>query len=109
MGSACVSVKIVSFRLKLNIEVAKFTTDIFNQIILELATLVNKTAAEVRITSLKNGSVLVSGNVETKNTTDESSTLSTLSFGLGTGSKIAGQLVMESSFVGYTPVYTAQE
>ena len=45
----------------------------------------------MRISSLKNGSLLVTGNVDTKNEKDESDTISKLSSGLGVGSKIAGQ------------------
>ncbi len=79
------------FKLKLNIDVAKLTKDVFNQVIQDLATLLNKSTNEVRITSLKNGSVLMVGSVDTKGEKDESSTLSKLSSGLAVGSKIAGQ------------------
>ncbi len=79
------------FKLKLNIEIGKFTKDIFNQIIQDLATLLNKSTNEVRINSLRNGSVLVAGSVDTKGEKDESSTLSKLSSALGVGSKISGQ------------------
>jgi hypothetical protein len=81
----------VFFKLKLNIEIGKFTKDIFNQIIQDLATLLNKSTNEVRINSLRNGSVLVAGSVDTKGEKDESSTLSKLSSALGVGSKISGQ------------------
>jgi hypothetical protein len=81
----------VFFKLKLNIDVAKLTKDVFNQVIQDLATLLNKSTNEVRITSLKNGSVLMVGSVDTKGEKDESSTLSKLSSGLAVGSKIAGQ------------------
>ena len=56
-----------------------------------MATLLNKSANEVRISSLRNGSVLVAGSVDTKGEKDESSTLSKLSSALGVGSKISGQ------------------
>ncbi len=48
----------------------------------------------MRITSLKNGSVMVAGSVDTKGEKDESITLSKLSSGLGLGSKIAGRYVL---------------
>ena len=53
--------------------------------------MINKSVSDVRITSLKSGSVLVAGNIDSKNTKDERDTISILSSGLTSGAIIANQ------------------
>ncbi len=68
--------------------------------------MLNKNETDVKIFSLKNGSVIVEGSIDTKDQTDESNALSVLNAELTQGSKIANQEVLESKFVGYTPLTT---
>jgi hypothetical protein len=42
MGFSCVSTQTVGFSLKLNTDINKFTTDVYNQVIVDLAKAVNK-------------------------------------------------------------------
>ena len=90
-GLSCVSTQTVGFSLKLNTDIEKFTVDLYNQLIQELAKIVNKPASEVRITSLKNGSVLIQGTIDTTSSEDGAAALKSLNTGLSSGAKIAGQ------------------
>jgi hypothetical protein len=75
-------------------------------LIKDIAQMLNKSDTDVKVFSLKNGSVIVEGSIDTKDPTDESNALSVLNAELTQGSKIAGQEVLESKFVGYTPLTT---
>ncbi len=93
------STQTVGFSLKLNTDISKFTTDVYNQVIVDLANAVNKSPSEVKITSLKNGSVLVEGTIDTKSSEDGATALKSLNTALSVGAKIAGQEIIESKFV----------
>ncbi len=88
------STQTVGFSLKLNTDIDKFTTDVYNQVIVDLAKAVNKSPSEVKITSLKKGSVVVQGTIDSKSSEDGVTALKSLNTALSVGAKIAGQEIL---------------
>jgi hypothetical protein len=89
-----VSAQTVGFSLKLNTDINQFTNDVYYQVIMDLAKAVNKSPSEVKITSLKKGSVVVKGTIDTKSSEDGATALKSLNTALNVGAKIAGQEIL---------------
>ena len=70
IGSKCISEKMVSFTLKVNLDINKFSNNLYNQVIQEIAAISVKPITSVRIVSLNSGSVVILGFVNVNNTED---------------------------------------